>query len=173
MKGWRTSVRDTQPSSPQFATTKNLRAACRTALTCYLLKLLRRISNGFVVPTIATDKDFQQSVTNFHERFAIAHRALGEIGVISLELQNLFKERFQIFAEPLEAAACAISLCEHHSQIQSAKSAEGKRPWFDRIGQDRIYVRHAYREKRRDIRPGRYVHDYRGRPIGRFRADLS
>ena len=130
-------------------------------------------SNGFVVPTIATDKDFQQSVTNLHERFAIAHRALGEIGVISLELQNLFKERFQIFAEPLEAAACAISLCEHHSQIQSAKSAEGKRPWFDRIGQDRIYVRHAYREKRRDIRPGRYVHDYRGRPIGRFRADLS
>ena len=90
-----------------------------------------------------------------------------------MSLQNLFGERFQMFAEPMDADACALTLCEHHVKVQRGKSAEGKRPWFDRLGQDRIYVRHAYREERRDIRPSQYVHDYRGRPIGRFRADLS
>ena len=57
--------------------------------------------------------------------------------------------------------------------VQRAKSAAGKRPWFDRIGQDRIYIRHAYREARPTIQPDRYVHDYRGQPIRRFYFDLS
>ena len=59
------------------------------------------------------------------------------------------------------------------SAPQRSKSADGKRPWFDSLGQDRIYIRHQFREPRRDIMPGRYVHDYRGGPIRRFYDDLS
>jgi hypothetical protein len=112
-------------------------------------------------------------VTGLHKRFENAHRALGEVAITNVSIRNLFTERFQRFAEPLDPGACARALCEHHLKIQQGKSADGKGPWFDRLDSDRIYIRHAYREARRDITPGRYLHEYRGRPIGRFRADLS
>jgi len=102
---------------------------------------------GFSVPAIARDEDFRQSVKNLHERFETAHRALGEVTIASVSLQNLFDERFRSFAEPMDEAACALSLCSH--------------------------IRQAYREPRRDIEPGCYVHDYRGNPIRRFYFDLS
>ena len=130
-------------------------------------------AQGFVVSEIASDKDFKRSVTGLHKRFDTAHRALGEVTITSLSIQNLFAERFKLFSEPLDAGSCALALCEHHLKVQRGKAADGKRPWFDRLGPDRIYVRHRYREARRDIAPDRYLHEYRGRPIGRFRADLS
>lgn len=128
-------------------------------------------SHGFEVSSIADDEDFKQSVDALNERFATAHRAFG--GIASVSLQNLFDQRFSVFSEPMDAAVCARALCSHHEAIQRSKSAAGKRPWFDRIGQDRIYIRHQYREPRPKIMPGRYVHDYRGWPIRRFYFDLS
>lgn len=130
----------------------------------------RHDAQGFVVPDIPRDEDFVRSVKRLHNRFDVAHSALGEV---TMALQSLFDERFRVFAEPMDPAACAITLCTHHETVQRGKSADGKRPWFDRVGPDRIYVRHAYREPRRDILPGRYVHDYRGRPIRSFHRDLS
>jgi hypothetical protein len=130
-------------------------------------------SQGYAIPAIASDEDFKSSVKALHERFQAAQRALGEVTLTSISLKNLFAERFATFAEPMDAADCALTLCTHHEAVQRAKSAEGKRPWFDRIGRDRIYIRHAYREPRRDIRPGRYVHAYRGWPIRRFYSDLT
>lgn len=129
-------------------------------------------AHGFAVPEIARETDFKRSVQGLHERFEAAYQALGEVTIASVSVQNLFGERFKPFAEPLDAGACALALCSHHDAVQRAKSADGKRSWFDRIGQDRIYVRHAYREPRREIEPGRYVHDYRGWPIRRFYGDL-
>ena len=91
----------------------------------------------------------------------------------SAALQNIFADKFRVFAEPMDAGACAQALCDHHVQVQRKKSADGKRPWFDNVGPGRIYIRHAFREPRRPIFPTRYLHEYRGRPIGRFRTDLS
>jgi hypothetical protein len=130
-------------------------------------------AQGFAVHEIAGDKDFEQSVKSLHRRFEAAHRLLGDVTIASTSLQNVFAERFQRFAEPMDLAACAVALCAHHENVQRAKSADGKRPWFDRIGPDRIYVRQQYRAPRRDLLPDRYVHDYRGWPIRRFWADLS
>lgn len=130
-------------------------------------------AQGFAVPDIAHDKDFQSSVIGLHRRFEAAHIALGETSTTGVALQSLFADRFGAFADPLDAGACARALCTHHEMVQRAKSAEGKRPWFDRIGRDRIYIRHAYREPRRPIQPDRYVHGYRGAPIRRFYQDLS
>ncbi len=129
-------------------------------------------SEGFVISKIAGDDDFTQSVKELHRLFEKAHTALGEAKINGLLLQNLFSQKFSAFAEPMDAATCAYYLCSHHEAIQRTKSAEGKRPWFDRIGKDRIYIRHAYREERREIRPGRYLHEYRGWPIRRFYLDL-
>jgi hypothetical protein len=130
-------------------------------------------SRGFEITNIATDSDFQRCVENLHQRFATAHRALSEVTITNLSLQNLFDSRFGAFAERLDASACALVLCTHHEKIQRGKSAAGKRPWFDRLSDRRIYLRHAYREKRRDIQPEHYVHVYRSRPIRNFFYDLT
>lgn len=130
-------------------------------------------AQGFAVPGIAGDAGFKRSVKGLHERFEAAHHALGEVTITSVSPQNLFDERFVAFAEPMDAGECAFTLCSHHEKVQREKSADGKRPWFDRTGQDHIYVRQAYRAPRGDIHPDRYVHDYRGRPIRRFYRDLS
>ncbi len=130
-------------------------------------------TQGFDVTQIARDEDFKMSVQGLHMRFEAAHRALGEASVMNASFQNLFDRRFDGFAEPMDAGDCARRICIRHEAVQRAKSADGKRPWFDGIPTDRIYVRHQYREERRDIMPGCYVHDYRGWPIRRFYGDLS
>jgi len=128
---------------------------------------------GFVVPTIAKDADFTKSVKGLDEKFHAAHRSLGEVASIGLSLQNIFSERFGDFANAMDAETCALTLCLHHEKIQRAKSDSGKRPWFDRLGPDRIYVRQQYRDPRPDVAPDRYVHTYRSWPIRRFYKDLK
>lgn len=128
---------------------------------------------GFAVKEIVRDEEFRNAVSELSARFAAAHGRLGEVGPAGPALQNSFLERFRVFSEPLDAAVCAQALCDHHVQVQRRKSADGKRPWFDVVGPGRIFVRHAFREPRRPVAPDRYLHEYRGRPVGRFRADLS
>lgn len=129
---------------------------------------------GFLIADVVHDKEFVASVANIHERFASATQAIGEAATpTASSLQHLFEQRFSPFSQPMDAGACAAAVCAHHEAIQKAKSADGKRPWFDRLGPGLIYVRHQYREGRRPIQPGRYVHDYRGWPIRRFYRDLT
>lgn len=130
-------------------------------------------ARGFLVTDIATNQDFAQSVSGLNDRFEVARQGLGGIGSNGLLLQNQFVDRFSTFGQPMDAGRCALALCQHHETVQQRKSADGKRPWFDRIGPERIYIRHAYREAQRDIQPDRYVHTYRGWPIRRFFHDLT
>ena len=130
-------------------------------------------ARGFVVPHVARNEDFRASVNRLDEQFAAAHRALSEISVTAVSLPNLFDKRFGKLAEPMDAQTCALALCEHHEEIQRAKSAAGKRPWFDRIGGDRIYIRQSYRVRMPEVASARYLHTYRGEPIRRFRDDLT
>jgi len=130
------------------------------------------VVTGISLPLVGNDADFQESVDGLHLRFAAAHQALGEVSAAQMSLQNLFSERFAAFSGPMSTTACATALYAHHEAVQKAKSADGKRSWFDRIGPDRIWTRYAYREPRRDIVPGAYVHDYRGKPIRSFCEDL-
>jgi hypothetical protein len=131
-------------------------------------------AKGFAVPGIASDADFRRCVKNLHERFEVALHALSEVDNLGISLNNLFDQRFGAFGEPMDAGAYAIALCAHHEDVQRRKSAEGKRPWFDRVGPNRIYIRHDYRRKpRQEIQPGSYVHGYRGTPIRHFYSDLQ
>jgi hypothetical protein len=130
-------------------------------------------SHGFPTSAIRDDADFVKSIHNLHERFEAAHHALAVINLGSTSLPSLFDERFGAFAGRMDVVECARNLCTHHEAIQRAKSADGKRSWFDRLGQDRIYIRHTYRIARPTIQPDRYLHDYRGWPIRRFYTDLA
>jgi len=127
-------------------------------------------ARGFEVTSIGKDADFAVLMEGLETRYEDARGRLGEV---DLQLANLFDERFGEFAEPMNLAQCALAICEHHETIQKHKSADGKRPWFDRLGPDRIYMRHRYREPRREIAPDRFVHEYRGWPIRRFYRDLT
>jgi len=128
---------------------------------------------GFHVPDITKDPDFIHCIQNIDKKFEKTFTALGEIRNARLSLQNLFQQRFSVFAEPMDHGSIAMALCAHHEQVQREKSESGKRPWFDRLGNDRIYIRHAYRNQREKIKPDEYVHTYRGWPIRRFYQDLT
>jgi len=127
-------------------------------------------AGGFEITSIAADHDFAASLDGLEHHYEAARRCLQDV---DLRLANLFDERFGTFAEPMTLHRHAHALCEHHERIQKNKSADGKRPWFDRVGPNRIYMRHSYREPRRPIAPDRFVHDYRGWPIRRFYRDLT
>ncbi len=130
----------------------------------------RRDAAGFQVTDIAQDPDFRRCADGLQQRYA---RALERLGSLSLAEQGQFQQRFERFGEHLPPGELALQLCEHHEQIQRHKSAEGKRPWFDRLGPDRIYLRQAYRIDRPEVQLHRYVHEYRGWPIRRFYYDLQ
>lgn len=124
---------------------------------------------GYVITAIARDEDFTASVHDLSARYGKARESLVNVDPA---FQNLFDERFAAFAEPMSAADVAVALCDHHEAVQKGKSAEGKRPWFDRLSRDRLYVRHRYRQPRKSARSTDYIHDYRGAPIRRFYRDL-
>ena len=125
---------------------------------------------GYEIARIAQDAEFAASVDRLDGRFATAHERLG---ALSSALAAIFAERFKPFDEPLAPGDAAVILCQHHEAVQKAKSESGKRAWFDRPALGRIYMRQSYRQSRQAIEPHRYVHDYRGRPIRDFHADLK
>ena len=129
-------------------------------------------AQGHDIAGIISNDSFRKCSEGLHEQFTKAHQALGSIAVTSVALQNLFSERFDAFAEPMGGDKLVHALCSHHESVQRAKSSDGKRAWFDRIGQERIYIRQAYRKSGHEISPGQYVHSYRGWPIRRFYRDL-
>ena len=147
------------------------RGAFRTRSTSFARKQRVRMPAAMRFPALLGTRPSGRVSMGSTERFAAAHRALGE--ATTPPVQNLFDERFGKLAEPMDAQTCARVLCEHHERIQRAKSVEGKRPWFDRIGSDRIYIRPAYRILQHEIAPERYLHSYRGGPIQQFREDLT
>ena len=127
-------------------------------------------ARGFEIASIGRDDDFIVSLRGLDHRYEEARRRLGEVDV---QIANLFDERFGEFGEPMDPEQCAQVLCEHHETVQKQKGIDGKRPWFDRLAPNRIYMRHRYREPRRPIMPENFLHEYRGRPIRRFYRDLS
>jgi hypothetical protein len=90
----------------------------------------------------------------------------------STEWRAQFERRFRAFEESLSPVNRAIAICELHKQVQSEKSTEGKRLWFD-FDRVHLHVRQSYRIQRPDLRPETYVHSYRGRAIRRFHQDLT
>lgn len=127
---------------------------------------------GYSVSMVEQLDPFKRIAAGSADRYKRASDRLGEV---SLQLREVFDGRFKPFAEPMTATVFAQALCDHHERVQKGKSADGKRPWFDRLGPDRIFIRHPYRiEKAPDPELGfKYVHEYRAWPIRRFYNDLQ
>jgi hypothetical protein len=124
---------------------------------------------GLKVTELGGESSFVDAVADLSSAFESAYAALQSLDG---RLASEFDERFRAFAEPMASSEIAVALCEHHESIQRGKSDLGKRAWFDRLGEDRIYLRQQYRESISDPIPDRFVHDYRARPIRSFYKDL-
>lgn len=125
---------------------------------------------GLQVTELAKDAEFQQIAAQSHTLY---QQALLDVGSIDAISEAKLIDRFALFAEPMPVEQFAIVLCEHHENIQKEKSRDGKRPWFDRLGTDRIYVRRNYRVERPERNPVAYVNSYRTYPVYRFFSDLK
>jgi hypothetical protein len=130
---------------------------------------VRADMRGLNVAGVGSDVDFENATAKLSADFEAAYLSLQ---VIDPGLAIQFDERFKNFSDPMLASEISLALCEHHEAIQRGKSETGKRAWFDRLGEDRIYLRHQYRESIAEPSPGRFVHGYRGRPIRSFYKDL-
>lgn len=125
---------------------------------------------GFNISTASRHKGFSLVASKVHDAFVQAYRKIEEVG---LDMDIRFKERFKRFSESLPADIFAKELCEHHEWIQRCKSKEGKRPWFDRVGAEMIYMRQNYRLIESPELSELYIHEYRTKPIYRFYRDLT
>lgn len=147
--------------------------ALQDAFDLLLAEAARADSRGYEIDRISNDKDFRTCVKDLWRRSGAVSESLAGLEGEGAALRSLFEIRFGRFGQPVELTDISKVLCDHHETIQRGKSADGKRPWFDRLGPDRIHVRQQYRKNRRPIEPGRYVGYYRGKPIRRFYLDLS
>jgi hypothetical protein len=125
---------------------------------------------GLKVTELGVESNFVIAVADLASAFESAYAALQ---ALDGRLASEFDERFRAFAEPMPSSESAVALCDHHESIQRGKSDSGKRTWFDRLGDDRIYLRQQYRESITDPTPDRFVHVYRARPIRNFYMDLK
>jgi len=130
----------------------------------------RQDVKGFEVPSLGKDSEFHAIADRSHILYLDALQQISEVDPLA---ESKLIDRFERVAEPLPMEQFALSVCEHHEAIQKDKSRDGKRPWFDRMGPNRIYVRQNYRVQRPGISPDVYVHEYRTNPIHRFYRDLK
>jgi len=125
---------------------------------------------GLDLPSLGKNDEFARTAKQVQSSFQNAAEYLNEL---SPYMDVAFDDRFQRLAETVSPEELAAVLCQHHEAIQQGKSREGKRPWFDRLGVYRIYLRRNYRLSEPPVLSEDYVHDYRGNPIHRFYKDLS
>lgn len=146
---------------------------CRVLLDVFEIlraEATRRDAEGLSFSSVARDDDFSRLSGKLNGAFRSAAEGLNELG---LDLATRFEKRFKRFSKPMTPPDFAAMLCEHHEEIQKGKSLEGKRPWFDRLGEGRIYLRRNYTLSERPSLSDAYVHDYRAKPINRFYRDLK
>ena len=122
---------------------------------------------GFDLSGADDDSLFEGTASEVPPAFEATENALVHVG-----RDLTFASRFDRFSRPLTGVGLAAELCRHHEEVQRQKSREGKRPWFDRIAENRVQMRHSYRVTERTEPSGAYVHYYRTQPVSRFLMDL-
>ena len=130
----------------------------------------RSDATGFRIFENTYDALFKSLCSKVPDAF---HNTVDCLARVYPDMEERFKDRFSVFAEPMSAAHFAKELCSHHEKIQQDKSREGKRPWFDRMGPEVIYMRANYRVIDPPEMSDSFVHEYRTKPIFRFHRDLK
>lgn len=124
------------------------------------------------IRTVLDSEQFSRSSTGLQTLHQQASHLLNAASEAASSATSIFEQRFFEFGLPRGEVELAMALLDHHDAIQRAKSAEGKRSWFDRLGPDQVHLRFPYRLEKWKPSPGEYVHPYRTRPILSFLRDI-
>lgn len=93
-----------------------------------------------------------------------------------LEKFNLgieFQDKFSLLYENDTPEKWVKNLILHHNTIQRNKPPNGKNPWFEVTGNDKVYIRPKYRTDEGAKRDDSYVYYYRTNPLWSFMQDLG
>lgn len=167
-------------SAPQYSTLlRAIRAYERFARSlqdCFdMLRICagRSSATAFDLALVGRDEAFSLAKARLAERCRSAAEALGTLTGPTAKAIGHFNARFAQFAEPMDARALAGLLVQLHEKVQREKSEDGKRSWFDRLGEGRVHLRLPYRISPIDPEPDKWVHPYRAAPLVRFARDLA
>jgi hypothetical protein len=94
-------------------------------------------------------------------------RAAERLADAAPDVQRSFDEIVRTFGECESPADLYYAILNRHSEVQKAKPPEGKREWFERGGDGKVFVRIPYRLDEAPVR-----HDWWRRPY-RIAAALS
>lgn len=129
---------------------------------------------SFALEHLGDSPSFVSRPNDLSECFARAAEALESGGSVSVSAAGIFQDRFGVFASPAATVELGRRILSHHETIQRGKSAEGKRPWFERLGDTSIYLRLPYHLPADwDSKPGKYLHTYRTGSVASFQEDLQ
>lgn len=132
-----------------------------------------RYEQGLALEELGASLEFQSQTRTLAVDYRRAEEALAKLTGSLGSVSTTFHERFESFAT-VSAAQLPELLLSHHEKIQAAKPPEGKRSWFDRLGNGRVFLRHPYRlDDDWEPQPGEYVHPYRSNAIASFLRDLQ
>lgn len=131
-----------------------------------------RTNTGVSLAEAATGSEFKPAAETVKTRLADAVAALEASGGVGARCRDIVNDRFSSFREADSPTQLADQLILHHEGIQKTKSAEGKRPWFDRLGGGKVHIRLRYRLLDECPPLDTFVHTYRAAPISRFHGDL-
>ena len=84
-----------------------------------------------------------------------------------------FRDLFSSLSEPTDAHSWARALLDHHAATQRRKPPDGKAPWIESHGTDRIIVRPQYRERGAGRHDQEYVGLYRTGSLWSMAQDLG
>lgn len=131
-----------------------------------------RYEQGLTLDELGVSPEFQGQTRSLAVDYRRAEEALAKLAGALGSVSTTFHERFELFAT-VSTAQLPELLLTHHEKIQAAKPPEGKRSWFDRIDNARVFLRHPYRlDDDWAPRPGTYLHPYRRNAIASFLRDL-
>ena len=124
------------------------------------------------VSGLAGERSIKKAAKSISRHYQVAIDALARLEEPGLkeELSARFQEVSMSTASIEEWVS---GLLVHHERIQKDKPPEGKAPWFDRFGNDRILTRPRYWRESLGKQENDFVNRYRTVPLRKFAEHLG
>jgi hypothetical protein len=88
-------------------------------------------------------------------------RAAERLADAAPDVQRSFNEMVRTLGDCGSPADLYHAILNRHSEVQKAKPPEGKREWFERDGDGRVFVRIPYRLDKAPVRRDCWLRPYR------------
>ncbi|MBU1101434.1 MAG: hypothetical protein KKA84_13625 [Bacteroidetes bacterium] len=125
-------------------------------------------NNGLSVKDLTKHSEFGKLLRDTHLLYDQTYQKLEQHGIA-----GDFEKRFSSFSLKYTVEEAILNLLKHHEITQKNKPPHGKKAWYSRSEDGRLYIEAATRKDERPELTDEYVHYYRTRPIYSFLRDLG